>query len=63
MTLDAIETIRRYAAQVFRCGADSVHGPHHWRTAEKNGLLIAPEAGQIILLDIIGAHKYIYEHK
>ena len=45
MTLDAIEIVRRHAEQVFRCDADSVHGPHHWRTVEKTGLLIAPEAG------------------
>ena len=45
MTLDALESVRQHAAQVFRCGSGSVHGPHHWRKVEKTGLLIAPEVG------------------
>ena len=45
MILEEIDAIRRHAIQSFRCGTDSIHGHHHWRTVERNGLLIAPEVG------------------
>jgi uncharacterized protein len=29
----------------FACGADSVHGPSHWKRVEKNGILLATRSG------------------
>ena len=34
-----------HAASVFQCNIDSIHGPHHWRMVEENGLLIAESSG------------------
>ncbi|MBI5581427.1 MAG: HD domain-containing protein [Deltaproteobacteria bacterium] len=37
--------IRDYAMSVFRCGADSIHGPRHWQRVEAFGLRIAESSG------------------
>lgn len=32
----------------FQCGANSIHGPSHWRRVEENGLLVAPRSGAVV---------------
>lgn len=38
----------RHVIREFRCDADSVHGPDHWRRVERNGLLLATRTGAIV---------------
>ena len=37
--------IRDYVMSVFKCGADSIHGPRHWQRVESFGLRLAESSG------------------
>ena len=37
--------IRDYVMSVFKCGADSIHGPAHWQRVETFGLRLAESSG------------------
>jgi uncharacterized protein len=38
------------AAGQFRLGADSLHGPRHWKAVERNALLLAESTGADVLV-------------
>lgn len=46
-TLSEVEFVKlwQHVSAQFRCGAESIHGPAHWKRVEKNGLLLATRTG------------------
>ena len=40
--------IWEHVTREFQCGADSIHGPAHWRRVEENGLCIAVHSGAVV---------------
>jgi len=46
----AFTRLREYAMSVFKCEANSIHGPEHWRKVEDSIVLIANETGADIVV-------------
>ena len=40
--------IWEHVTREFQCGADSIHGPAHWRRVEENGLRITAHSGAVV---------------